>query len=175
MRKEFTKGDLQTGYIVVTKKRGNVILISDTFKKSKDLLSDNIFAALNLCNDDLKHWSKHWQELNIEKVYKIISCKSSSLGEIIDELPEDKVELIWERKKEIDWSKVPRFTRVQVRDVDSQSWKNAYFIRYDNEAEFGFSYTTTYFGDFTFTDEISTNWKQIRIYDESEIKEEWYK
>ena len=32
------------------------------------------------------------------------------------------------REREIDWDKVPKYTKVNVRDIDSEEWKNRYFL-----------------------------------------------
>lgn len=98
MKKQFTKSDLQTGDIVVTKDEGNAILIGGKFFKSTHLKrEEGGFSSLNSYDDGLIHlWD---EEFDIEKVYKIVDIQGYTIFEIIDKLPLDTVELIWERKK----------------------------------------------------------------------------
>ena len=171
MKNNFTKEDLQTGHIVVTRGEGNAILIGKSFKRSSYLMDELVMSELIDYNYDLKTKSGAIEHYTIDKVYKIVKG-TYSLETLIDELPKDGVELIWERKKEIDWSKVPKFTRVQVRYDNEDEWKDRYFIKYvENRQQ---PYFVTYYGEFTY-DGYCTGWNQIRIYDESEIREDWYK
>lgn len=170
MNKNFTKSDLKTGHIVVTKGRGNAILIGDRLKSSLQLSNRGGLTNIGDYDDDLK--DKTTEEYDIEKVYKITNGYDYRLDEIIDKLPAGNVELVWERKREIDWSKVPKFTRVQVRDSDDTTWQNSYFIKRDERAEC--LYIATVRDEFTY-DGFNIYWKQIRIFDEADIKEEWYK
>ena len=172
MKNNFTKEDLQTGHIVVTRGEGNAILLGESFKRSSYLMNELCMSELIDYNYDLKTKSGTIEHYTIDKVYKIVRG-TYSLETLIDELPEDGVALIWERKKEIDWSKVPKFTRVQVRDGNEEDWLERYFIGYtgDNIAP----YIATAYGEFTYKKNTNTYWNQIRIYDESEIQEEWYK
>lgn len=171
MENKFTKEDLQTGHIVVTRGEGNAILIGESFKRSSYLMNESVMSELIDYNYDLKARSGSIDHYTIDKVYKIVKG-TYDLKTIIDELPKDSVELIWERKKEIDWSKVPKFTRVQVRDDDEDEWLNRYFIEYMEDGVV--PYFVTCYGEFSY-EGCNTGWQQIRIYDESEIKEDWYK
>lgn len=173
MKKQFTKNDLQTGHIVVTKGEGNAILIGGSFKRSSYLSNGCVMSDLSEYKDDLTFEDIINLNFNIIAVYKIKNCSCDiSLNTLIDCLPEDNVELIWEREKEIDWTKVPKFTRVQVRDRDDSEWSNRYFIKYGEDRHY--PYKATFSGEFAYEDDY-TGWEQIRIYDESDIKEEWYK
>ena len=171
MKNNFTKEDLQTGHIVVTRNKGNAILIGESFKRSSYLMNESYMSELIEYTNDLK--DNDLEEFTIDKVYKIVKG-TYSLETLIDELPKDGVALIWERKKEIDWSKVPKFTRVQVRYDNEYEWKDRYFIKYVENCPQ--PYFVTYYGEFTYDGYgYCTGWNQIRIYDESEIREDWYK
>lgn len=174
MKNNFTKEDLQTGHIVVTRGEGNAILIGKSFKRSSYLTNELVMSELIDYNYDLKTKSGAIEHYTIDKVYKIVKG-TYSLETLIDELPKDGVELIWERKKEIDWSKVPKFTRVQVRDDNEKDWLERYFIGYMGDNIAPYVYVATAYGEFTYKKGTNTYWKQIRIYDESEIQEDWYK
>lgn len=176
MKNNFTKEDLQTGHIVVTKNEGNAIVIGKFLKRSGYLMEDEVnMADMDSYTSDLK--TTPLEEYSIEKVYKIVDGKES-LKTIIDELPTDSVELIWKREKEIDWNKVPKFTRVQVKDCNEEEWTNMYFIGIRDTKYY--PYTTSYCSEFSYGKGQDARlrescWEQIRIYDESEIQEDWYK
>lgn len=81
-------------------------------------------------------------------------------------------------KKEIDWNKIPRGTKVQVRDDEYGEWVNRYFVKYDNKRDFKFlvSYIGKY--DDFIGDDIENceyNWNECKLHPSVEIKEEWYK
>lgn len=85
----------------------------------------------------------------------------------------------YEEKKEIDWSKVPRGTKVQVRDFDDGDfWYNRYYYGFDKDSEYPYC-TTKRIDDDEFTGETAkstlTGYQKIRIYDSADIKESWYK
>ena len=171
--KKFTKKDLMTGDIVVTRMKGNAILIGSGFKKFEYLKSTSSISSLENYNEDLIIKGENIPAYDIMKVYRITKeSKFDSLEDLINTLPKGKIELIWEREREIDWSKVPKWTRVQVKDHNSDDWMNRYFIglEYNN-----YPYLATKRGEFTYEEGNDTGWRQIRIYDKSDIKEEWYK
>lgn len=175
MKKEFTINDIQTGDIVVTKRRGNAIVIAGRLKAGSMLLNQYGVCCLNLYDENLQYEDPVYDEYDIEKVYRIIDCYDYSLDEIINKLPEKKVKLIWEREKEIDWTKVPMFTKVQVRDHENEKWRNRYFIKTGfNDS---YPYITTICDGFTrcvgYNEEES--YKHIRLYDTMDAKKEWYK
>lgn len=173
-KKEFTINDIQTGDIVVTKDRDKAIVIAGRLKTAYNMFTEYGLGDLSDYDNDLLTIDRNISEFDIERVYRIINCCDYGLNKIIDNLPEDKVELIWERKKEIDWTKVPKFTKVQVKDSGTTKWENRYYIGYDKECMY--SYKTTCCDPFTYeTNTREESWEKIRIYDESDIKEEWYK
>lgn len=79
-----------------------------------------------------------------------------------------------EFKREIDWSKVPRGTKVQVRDSASRVWKNAYFIKSYKEG-----FTTNIWLDDDYVgfkmEKYSVFYNYCRIHPSVEIPDEWYK
>lgn len=173
-KKEFTIDDIQTGDIVVTRNRGNAIVIAGRIKTTDNLFSEYGLGDLKDYRKNLETIDREINEYDIEKVYKIINCYDYSLDKIIDELPVDKVELIWERKREIDWTKVPKFTKVQVKDRGTTKWENRYYIGYNKENIY--PYKATCCDPFTYQDDTNEEgWEEIKFYDESDVKEEWYK
>lgn len=83
-----------------------------------------------------------------------------------------------EIKKEIDWTKVPRGTKVQVRNDTNQKWKNAYLVSYSDNV-FPLSFESSPIKDDEFTEfkaeRISALFSCCRIHKSVEIPEEWYK
>ena len=77
-----------------------------------------------------------------------------------------------EVEREIDWTKVPRMTKVQVRDTDYDEWINQYFC---GVGEFGFSASSYKDDEYTDYRSYGTNWNYCRIHPSVYIPEEWYK
>ena len=84
----------------------------------------------------------------------------------------------YEEKKEIDWSKVPRGTKVQVKDFDTYFWYNRYYYGIHKGGKYPYC-TTKRIDDDEFTGDSAkntlTSYQEIRIYDPADIKESWYK
>lgn len=172
--KKFTKDDLRTGDIVVTRGEGNAILIGSGFKRFEYLGNDLAMSVLGDYNEDLTIKSENIREYDIMKVYRITKeSEYDSLEYLMNILPEGKVELAWEREREIDWSKVPKWTRVQGKAYASENWRNVYFIDYKEDSNK--PYLATVRDEFTYREGHELEFKYIKIYDESDIKEEWYK
>ena len=83
-----------------------------------------------------------------------------------------------EIKREIDWSKVPRGTKVQVKDKEEREWENSYFIKYESgKKEYPFQANEWQDDDYTGfkMEQYSDFYKYCRIHESVEIPEEWYK
>lgn len=83
-----------------------------------------------------------------------------------------------EIKREIDWSKVPRGTKVQVKDRGEWEWKNSYFIKYESsKEEYPFQVNEWQDDDYTGfkTEQYSDFYKYCRIHESVAIPDEWYK
>lgn len=169
--KEFRKKDLRTGDILVTKEEGNAILIGNRVKKFEHLENNFGLMKIDDYNDELE--SIPYREYDIEKVYRIIDGYAYSLEELIEELPEDKVELVWKRERKIDWwNKVPMWTRVLVRNDNKEDWTKAYFLYESNNDDY--PYCVTICDRFTYNEVFDKCYSQIKPFDENDIKEEWY-
>ena len=83
-----------------------------------------------------------------------------------------------EIEREIDWSKVPRGTKVQIRDNEKGSWRNAYFLKFIKENE-EYPFRASFMKDDEFTnlkmDDNEWGYKYCRIYSSTEILPEWFK
>lgn len=83
-----------------------------------------------------------------------------------------------EIKKEIDWSKIQRGTKVQVRNYEEREWKNAYFIKYNSqEPYYPFVISSNLDDDFSsYKMEHNCYYaRHCRIHPSVEIPDEWYK
>lgn len=83
-----------------------------------------------------------------------------------------------EIKREIDWSKVPRGTKVQVKDYEEEEWVNEYFIKYESSKE-EYSFQANEWQDDDYTrfnmEKYSDFYKYCRIHESVAIPDEWYK
>ena len=122
----FTKNDLKTGMVVECKNGFRYMVITETVDTPAGLangilISANGWMPLSEYNNDLGY---DYSSFSIEKVYK-----SDIYG--LTAMLKDANEIIWEREKEIDWSKVPVDTKILVRDYEDENWIPAYFANYD--------------------------------------------
>lgn len=170
--KEFTKSDLKTGMIVRFRNRVNAILIGDGFKNSNQIDRSWGCATLEDYNEELEN--ENDEEKDIMEVYYIKSTNEEyDLRHMISDLPKEHMKLIWKRKefiREIDWFKVPKWTKVLVRNDKDDKWKKAYFL---GTSPLGFD--TTFSDKFTLNDDHIRIWQYIKLYDENDMKEEWCK
>ena len=80
-----------------------------------------------------------------------------------------------EIKREIDWSKVPQGTKVQVQDFGDNEWLNRYFVFTDNNRYFVSRHKED--DDFIgikISQRVS-GWDYCRIHESVEIPDSWYK
>lgn len=157
------KSDLKNSMIVKIRK-GEFGLVF----KNKILFLNN-FIYLKDFTEDLKVESKR-VELDIIKVYKprTIFC----LGDLIN-IKEIDLDLIWEREKKVDWTKVQFGTEVIVSDrtIDLDEYNGIImkFVSYEPRLrEYPFIVTDS------INDSVSS-FKYCRIHPDVEIKEEWCK
>ncbi|XZH34419.1 hypothetical protein ACSW8L_16710 (plasmid) [Clostridium perfringens] len=154
------KSDLKDG-MIVEYKDGKFGL-----KLGARIISQNEHLEL----EDLEENLTTTNELDvIVRVYESVNVHFFS--EINDK---SKLKLIWERPIEIDWAKVPRWIKVQVKDYPEEPWYNAYFIGLDDSNE-DYPYKATFCDAFTLIENSICGYIQCRIHPEQEIKEEWYK
>lgn len=81
-------------------------------------------------------------------------------------------------KKELDWSKIPKGTKVQVRSGEEFEWINAYFVEFKIQDGY-FPFIAGPHLDDNFTnckmEEDSSDWQCCRIHESVKIPDEWYK
>lgn len=145
------------------------------------------------------------QDLEVGKIYRFYDNDDESLSESIYMIDEQG-DLYWseslfeenqndflksaltyndvknnyfvEIKKKIDWTKVPRGTKVQVRNKEEGLWKNKYFVKFEAiDGYYPFITSIHLDNDFTnYKMEIDAcEWQYCRIHPTVEIPEEWYK
>lgn len=178
--KRFTRQDLKTGHIVKLRNGQKAILTGDSFK---DCILEHT-AFIYEYNDDLIEEEYGLSAYDIVEVYDfkdkkgIKECLSIIYDNdnFLDELKEKGfIELIWKReneeKREIDWTKVPKWTKVLVKGRFWDRWKRAYFLGIDERG-----CKTTFYDEFIYAgDEAYMYWYETKLFDENDIKEEWYK
>ena len=79
-----------------------------------------------------------------------------------------------EFERELDWSKIPKWTKIQVRTSIYQEYKNRYFLEYVDGVVKKVCRATVC-DEFTFRENLFFDYKYFRIHPSVEIKNEWYK
>lgn len=160
------KSDLKDGMIVQTGE--DIYLVcGDKF------LSLNGYMGFNDYDENLKIKDEGFEKYNINFVYKEAGSLGLGLKNLLNST--NLLEKIWERKKEIDWSKVPKWTKVQYER--NGAWINCYHINYDEQSNY-WPCECTVRDEFTFKTEKyieCVNEKNYRIHPSITIPEEWYK
>ena len=81
-------------------------------------------------------------------------------------------------EKDIDWSKIPRGTKVQYKNYEECEWNNGYFIKKCEYSGYSFEISKLKeddsFSELTMED-CCDYYRYCRIHPDVEIKEEWYK
>ncbi len=106
------------------------------------------------------------EKFNINFVYK---SETWGLG-LKDLLTSTKLlKVMWERKKEIDWNKVPFGTKVVASDFEERLNREYIFVGYKEELEkYPFIVARVLEGE-------AVSFRYCKIHPDVDIKEEWYK
>lgn len=155
------KSDLKEGMIVEIRDGDRFVV---RYVNDEVCLSGKAYW-LDLTNgytSDLKYYSD--SSLDIVKVYSSHSYVLRSLFE------DNELNVIWSRPNNVDYNKVPKWTKVQVRDKNSEEWKNRYFLGCD-----GKWFLATGRDKFSYEEDCFSQYEQCRIHSSVEIKKEWYK
>lgn len=181
--KEFSKKDLRTGMIVVTKAKGNFMILGQELRNEEEINDKYCCVSLEMYEENLMMKDIEQHQYDIVKVYEIIAYPAyyglNIRGSIkgIEDLCCGK--LIWEEKNprlRIDWSKVPKWTKVLAEintGILSKEFVKAYFLNYSLENNTGLFLVTTN-DEFTYCQGEDKVSRYIKIYDEKDIKDEWY-
>lgn len=159
------KSDLKDGMIVKTGK-AIYLVCGDKF------LGLNGYMGFENYDENLKIKGNGFEILNINFVYET-ACWGLGLKDLLSKTT--ALKLIWERKKEIDWSKVPKWTKVRCKG--EFGYYNAYHYEYIPNEIHCFGHTTR--DEFTFVTDPVVDYLSKRdtyeIHPSIEIPEEWYK
>ncbi len=167
------KSDLRNGMIVRTRsnKMGVVLKDVETIYGICDIVKfKDDFSNLSNYNNDLCSDNERY---DIVEVYKTSSW-GANMNNLLN-LNSCFITSLW--KREIDWSKVPKWTKVQVRDFDSEEWKNGYFLKCEDEEYTGsYPFIATSCDEFTIStaDRKKERFAHCRLHESVEPKEEWY-
>ncbi|MDQ0151171.1 hypothetical protein ACFO6R_13345 [Eubacterium multiforme] len=157
------KSDLQDGYIIEIK--WSSLDPERYIKLGEKLIGLKGFVRLEELTEDLVAIDGFNSNSKVSKVFK-----NKNMTFLKDIENNDRLTLLWERQREIDWSKVPKWTKVQVRDNKDDKWRNTYFLDRN-----GAVFHSTFCDEYTYDkDEILGFW-QCKIHPSIEIKEEWYR
>ncbi|MDM0633599.1 hypothetical protein [Clostridium perfringens] len=160
------KSDLKDGMIVETGE-DLYLVCGDKF------LSLNGYMQFKDYDENLKIKDEGFEKYNINFVYKEAGSLGLGLKNLLNST--NLLEKIWERKKEIDWSKVPKWTKVRCKG--EFGYYNAYHYEYIPNEIHCFGHTTR--DEFTFVTDPVVDYLSKRdtyeIHPSIEIPEEWYK
>ncbi|HHL2038276.1 TPA: hypothetical protein ACQ3VS_002911 [Clostridium perfringens] len=159
------KSDLENGMVVEWRNGTKLIKVNDIFLNLDD------FSNLDSFGENLKFNLHNNSGLDIVKIYKVNSF-ATDLKSIFKA---ENLTLIWERPKEIDWSKVPKWTKVQVKFPGEIEWENYLFTDYLPNNDFKFCVAGFKDDEFTGYEATRQQVEYCRIHESVEIKEEWYK
>lgn len=78
--------------------------------------------------------------------------------------------------KGIDWTKVPRGTKVQVRDNCDSEWENAYFVKINKNERHPFEAAFYLDDDFigVVMEDDSEYWSRCKIHESVKILDDWW-
>lgn len=153
------KSDLKDGMIVETGE-DLYLVCGDKF------LGLNGYMGFENYDENLKIKGNGFEILNINFVYET-ECWGLGLKDLLSKTT--ALKLIWERPREIDWSKVPFGTKVQASDhSDLKECRRNSLVSYEKRLKKPF---------LIFNEELNEvfSYKYCRIHPSVKIQEEWYK
>ena len=131
----------------------------------------------------MKAWEleegKIYKRIDTNSFYKIINGDLYHFNNVLNHSEKSLMEYnlvrhinFEEVKREIDWSKVPKWTKVQVKDYAECIWKNAYFIGINNNTYY--PYSVTFCDEFTYRKHFSDKCSLIRLRPSVTPQEDWF-
>ena len=150
------KSDLENGMVIEWDFGERGIIINDSIRYETG------FDRLSILSEDLNYKG--------DKINKIFIVKEECCG-LSSIFIDDNLELIWKRKDEIDWTKVPKGIKVIVSDKEEEIYHpnklDCVFIGYEPMLEERPFIVKGLLG--------ATSYKYCEIHPDTEIKKEWYK
>ncbi len=158
---EFTKSDLENGMIIEWR-NGSKFLVIGT-------------QALHLGgHHSLDSYTEDLRDICCNKNYDIVKVYKTENDCITLKSLFDYLELVWERKPEIDWSKVPEWTKCQYKD--NNTWRNCYYLGYRVDIN-PYSCEFTLFDPFTSSNNFNGRQyrapEKFKLHPSVEIQPEW--
>ena len=154
------KSDLKDGMIVELNCGEMGIILNNSIRYNVG------FDRLNIFDDNLR-----FEDVTIDRIYKVTN-DCCSIKEVLNK---DNLTLMWKRPREIDWSKLPKWTKVRCKG--EFGYYNAYHYEYIPNEIHCFGHTTR--DEFTFVTDPVVDYLSKRdtyeIHPSIEIPEEWYK
>lgn len=146
------KNDLKNGMsFKIRKGNMNYIINNRVYvNTSFHTLSDDgtLDQYIENLNDDMTVFVRNAKNYDIMKVFDIDG------------------KLIWERQ-EVDWTKIPKDTKIWVKDFENCIWKPRYFAKYENEKVYAYDSGKT---SWSCGDESPLSWDQCKLAEK--LKEE---
>lgn len=158
------KSDLKSGMVIEWKEGYKFLIVGQS------AIGRNGKHSLSTYTEDLKD-NLGSVSYDIVKVYTT-NNENINLNNIFDE---NYLDLIWEREREIDWSKVPEWTKVQVKFPGEIEWENYLFTNYLPNNVFKFHVAGFKDDEFTGYEATRHQAEYCKIHPSVKIKEEWYK
>lgn len=150
---------------------GMVIEWNDNFNELGVIIGDSIrykngYDELSILDENLRYKKDY-----ISAIYKVKEKRCS----LLSIFKKENLELIWESPREINWSKVPKWTKVRCKG--EFGYYNAYHYEYIPNEIHCFGHTTR--DEFTFGTDPVVDYLSKRdtyeIHPSVKIQEEWYK
>lgn len=150
------KSDLKDGMVIEWDFGERGVIINDSIRYETG------FDRLSILSEDLNYKG--------DKINKIFIVKEECCG-LSSIFVDDNLELIWKRKDEIDWTKVPKGIKVIVSDKEEEIYHpnklDCIFICYEPMLEERPFIVKGLLG--------ATSYKYCEIHPSVKIKKEWYK
>lgn len=164
-------------------KNSKIIVYCDTEEVRKDFLRQCAIEDI-VWEDGSKIGLKNFREKEKQFICYTINSKSYlkqlkvNYWNKSSEKEYEIFNIVDDHLKYINWLKVPRGTKVQVRDNDKEAWKNMYFVRYSPFEEYKFSVSNIQDDEFTNTNmencDCCSQYKYCRIYPMLiDVPDEW--
>lgn len=154
------KSDLKDGMIIEFRniEEGLGVVINNL------ILFKGAYYCLDNFTENLEN--THLKDLDVIKVYVLNA--HVTMNEILSGKKE-LLKVMWERKKEIDWNKVPFGTKVVASDFEERLNREYIFVGYKEELEkYPFIVARVLEGE-------AVSFRYCKIHPDVDIKEEWYK
>ncbi|SQI03810.1 hypothetical protein [Clostridium perfringens] len=154
------KSDLKDGMIIEFRniEEGLGVVINNL------ILFKDAYYCLDNFTENLEN--THLKDLDVIKVYVLNA--HVTMNEILSGKKE-LLKVMWERKKEIDWNKVPFGTKVVASDFEERLNREYIFVGYKEELEkYPFIVARVLEGE-------AVSFRYCKIHPDVDIKEEWYK